>query len=120
MGGTGVRTWLLVGGGLGVVAALFVILLSGTALAVLLESVVALGAGLLTAYLASQAPVPAPAGAPVAPSRGNLTRAGALSGATVGVLAGIGLLVVALQVVYTPEFQDTIAQSLEQQGLQAG
>src|SRR5436305_331397 len=122
MGGTGVRTWLLVGGGLGVLSAVLIILFSGTAVGLLLEALLAVVAGVLTAYLSSRAPVAvaAPAG-PIGPAPRNLlVRSGTLAGAAVGVLAGVAFFIVALRVVYSPDFRDQISTVFQQQGLQAG
>src|SRR5947208_3220288 len=101
----GIRTWLLVGAGFGLGAALAILLLNGTGLAFLLEAVLAVAAGGVAAYLTAPAAVAAPPGSAGAP-RTSRMRNGVSAGAAVGVLAGVSLLVVSGQMIYSPAFRD--------------
>ena len=117
------RMGFYVGAGFGVLAAIGVVLFQGTAVSLLLETLLAIAAGAVTANLLSRAPamlVPAgaaPGGTPVAPARpgSSRVRSGVAAGAVVGVLAGIAFTVIAFNVVNGAGFRDQLNSVLAQQ-----
>ena len=122
------RTAIMVGGGFGLVAVLFVFLFNAQYPALLMEAILAVVAGAVTAYLAGRAlldaaldqvlpdkpakPVPAMA----SPRRSNAGE-GATARAIVGVLGAIAYTVVVYNLFSGGASRDQIQQIIDQQGL---